>query len=159
MIAVSSGGRGPMAEYADDRHRAYLERTFSAHAAYTLHYHLVWSVKARQALLHGTVAEALRDELLAIAERAGITVLALHVEPEHLHVLLSLRPDMAVATAVGRLKGASAHFLRQTFPRIHEAHEQSLWNDGYFARTLGDLSAAQAKAYLDRQRERHAKAM
>jgi putative transposase len=144
-----------MAEFADDRHRAYLARTFGAHAAYTLHYHLVWSVKGRRPALDGAVAEALRDELLRIAERAGITILALHIEPEHLHALLSLRPDMAVATAVGRLKGASAHFLRQAFPHLRTAHERSLWNDGYFARTLGDVSAAQAKAYLDRQRARH----
>jgi putative transposase len=148
-----------MADYADDRHRAYLERTFGAHGAYTLHYHLVWSVKGRKALLRGAVAAALRDELLQIAERAGITILTLHVEPEHLHVLLSLRPDMAVATAVGRLKGASAHFLRQAFPQIRAVHEQSLWNDGYFARTLGDVNTAQAKAYLDRQRARHAGAV
>ena len=34
-------------DYASDRRRAYVDRSASAHAAYSLHYHLVWSVRAR----------------------------------------------------------------------------------------------------------------
>jgi REP element-mobilizing transposase RayT len=95
-----------MTDHAVPAHRAYLEHTLGAHAAYKLHYHLVWSVKARQRLLVGAVAETLRDELLRVAEAAGVTMLTLHVEPEHVHLIMSLRPDMTVSGVVGRLKGA-----------------------------------------------------
>ena len=37
-----------MTSHAADHHRAYLERSLGTHAAYTLHYHLVWSVRARR---------------------------------------------------------------------------------------------------------------
>ncbi len=144
-----------MTSYAVDHHRAYLEWSLGAHAAYTLHYHLVWSVRARRPLLHGAVATALRDHLLDASAQAGITLLAFHIAPEHVHVLLSLRPDMAVATAVQRLKGASSRRLRQEFPHLHARHQEALWNTGYFVRSLGDVNVAQAKAYLDRQRTHH----
>ncbi len=144
-----------MTDYAEPSHRAYLERTLGAHAAYKLHYHLVWSVKARHRVLVGTVAAALREELANGAATVGITMIALHVEPEHVHLVVSLRPDMTVAAAVGRLKGASARRLRQRFAAIYALDARSLWNAGYFARTLGDLNVAQAKAYLDRQKEHH----
>ena len=144
-----------MTSHAADQHRAYLERSLGAHAAYTLHYHQVWSVRARRPLLQDAVASALRDHLLETSARADIHLLAFHIEPEHVHVLLSLRPEMAVASAVQRLKGASSRHLRQAFPHLHELHRDALWSTGYFVRSLGDVSVAQAKAYLDRQRAHH----
>ena len=91
-----------MTDYAVPTHRSYLERTLGAHAAYTLHYHLVWSVKGRRRLLVGAVASTLCAELLRAAEDAGVTLLTVHVEPEHVHVIMSLRPDMAVSSMVPR---------------------------------------------------------
>jgi putative transposase len=107
----------------------------------------VWSVRARRPLLTGAVADALGRELLAIGEDAGIAILALHVEPEHVHLLFSLTPALAVAEAVKRLKGASARRLRQAFPQLGAAHQDALWNTGYFVRSLGDVNVAQAKAH------------
>jgi putative transposase len=144
-----------MADYAADGDRAYLERSLGAHAAYTLHYHLVWSVHARWPLLTGEVASALCRDLLATGEDAGIAILALHVEPEHVHPLFSLTPAQTVTEAVKRLKGASTRRLRQAFPFLSESQHDSLWNTGYFVRSLGDVNVAQARANLDRQRERH----
>ena len=115
----------------------------------------VWSVRARRPLLQDAVATALRDHLVETSARADLTLLAVHIEPEHVHVLLSLRPDMAVATAVQRLKGASSRRLRQDFPHLHAWQQEALWSTGYFVRSLGDVSVAQAKAYLDRQRAHH----
>jgi hypothetical protein len=60
-----------MTSYAADHHRAYLERGLGLHAAYTLHYHLVWSVRARRPLLQDTVARALRDHLLETSPHHG----------------------------------------------------------------------------------------
>jgi putative transposase len=144
-----------MVARATDRHRAYYERSLGAHAAYTLHYHLVWSVRARRPVLRGAVAEALADHLLQLGDEANLHILALHIEPEHVHLLFSLRPDLAVAAAVKRLKGASSRHLRQAFPQLQALHEDALWNTGYFVRSLGDVNVAQAKAYLDRQRAHH----
>src|SRR5579864_9466584 len=114
-----------MTSHAADHHRAYLERSLGAHAAYTLHYHLVWRVRARRPLLRDEVAVALRDHLLATSADAGINLLAFHIEPEHVHVLLSLQPAMAVASAVHRLKGASSRHLRQAFPHLQELHRDA----------------------------------
>jgi putative transposase len=144
-----------MTSHAADHHRVYLERSLGAHAAYTLHYHLVWSVRARRPLLTDAVALALCDLLLRTGEQVDINILAFHIEPEHVHVLLSLRPDMAMASAVHRLKGASSRHLRHLFPHLQELQRDALWNTGYFVRSLGDVNVAQAKAYLDRQRAHH----
>ena len=144
-----------MTDHAHSSHRAYLEHSLGAHAAYKLHYHFVWSVKARQRVLVGEIATTLHEALIGCAASLHITVLAFHIEPEHIHLLASLRPDTSVATVVGRLKGATSRQLRQTYPALRARDDRSLWNDGYFARTLGDINIAQAKAYLDRQQQHH----
>ena len=136
--------------------QAYVAAPAGAHATYRLQYHLVWSVKARRRVLVGAVTATLQEDLVRTAAALSVTILALHIEPEHVHVLLSVPPDHTIARVVGRLKGASAHTLRARFPVVRQAHERSLWTAGYFARTLGDVSVAQVKAYLDRQTAHHA---
>jgi putative transposase len=93
--------------------------------------------------------------LVAIGEHNDIHLLAFHIEPEHVHVLFSLPPAVSVAVAVKQLKGASSRRLRQAFPHLAALHHDALWNRGYFVRSLGDVNVAQAKAYLDRQRQHH----
>jgi putative transposase len=145
-----------MTDYAVDRASAYVDRSRGAYAAFSLHYHLVWSVRARQPVLVGAVATTLHDCLLRAGEEPEINLLAFHIEPDHVHLLFSLSPAMAVADAVKRLKGASSRHLRHAFPELLALPGDALWNTGYFARSLGDVNVAQAKAYLDRQRSRHA---
>ena len=145
-----------MVDHAVDRLSAYVERTLGAHAAYALHYHAVWSVRARRPLLQQAVAQELHECLLALAGGAGARLLAFHIEPDHVHVLFSLAPTQAVATAIKRLKGGSARQLRRRFPELVASEQDSLWSTGYFVRSLGDINVAQAKAYLDRQRAHHA---
>jgi REP element-mobilizing transposase RayT len=100
-----------MTDYAVDRASAYIHRSRGAHAAFSLYYHLVWGVRARRPVLVGAVATALHECLLRVGEGHGINLLAFHIEPDHVHLLLSLRPTLAVAEAVKRLKGASSRQL------------------------------------------------
>jgi putative transposase len=144
-----------LTDHAQSNLRTYLEHSLGAHAAYKLHYHFVWSVKARHRVLVGDIATTLHEVLIDCASSLNVTLLAFHIEPEHIHLLASLRPDMSVSMVVGRLKGATSRRLRQTYPDVRALDERSLWNDGYFARTLGDINIAQAKAYLDRQQQHH----
>jgi putative transposase len=154
-LASRRGNKADMTDYAVDRHSAYVERTLGAHAAYSLHYHAVWSVRARRPLLQRAVAEALRDCLLRVGDEAGISILAFHIEVDHVHLLFSLEPSQAVASAVKRLKGTTSRELRKQFPDLLAAEQDALWSTGYFVRSLGDVNVAQAKAYLDRQRAHH----
>ena len=65
-----------------------------------------------------------------------ITVFAVGVMPDHIHVLAQIPPSITVAEAVARWKGASAHAAnearRQELPRL-------VWQSGY-----GVLSVSQS---------------
>ena len=49
-------------------------------------------MRARRPLLQVAVTIALRDHLLETSARADIHLLALHIEPEHVHVLPGTTP-------------------------------------------------------------------
>ena len=145
-----------MVDYADGTAQSYVERSHGAHAAYTLHYHVVWSVRRRRPALTADRAAFLRDLLLHVGAQHGIHLLAFHIESTHVHALISLKPDQPISTVMQTLKGTSSHILRETFPELRTECSDGLWGTGYFARTLGDVNVSQAKAYLDRQKEHHA---
>jgi REP element-mobilizing transposase RayT len=60
----------------------------------------------------GLVRRGLGAVCSRVAGDLGETLLALHGEPDHVHLLVRHPPTLAVATLVNRLKGASSRALR-----------------------------------------------
>jgi REP element-mobilizing transposase RayT len=87
-------------------------------------------VKARRRVLSEEIATTLHEALIDCAASLHVTLLAFHIEPEHIYVLASHRPEMAVATVMGRLKGAASRRLWQIYPALRDLDERLLWNDG-----------------------------
>ena len=61
--------------------------TKHAGAVYTLHYHFVWCPKYRRKVLHGAIAERLKELLHESADALDVTVEGLEVLPDHVTVL------------------------------------------------------------------------
>ena len=58
--------------------------------------------------------------------------------PDHVHMLISVPPKLAVSSVVGYLKGKSAiHVARYVLKRERNYAGQSLWARGYFVDTTG----------------------
>ena len=57
---------------------------------------------------------------------------------DHVHMLISVPPKLAVSSVVGYLKGKSAiHVARYVLKRERNYAGQSLWARGYFVDTTG----------------------
>ena len=124
-----------------------IERT--RHASYNINYHLVFCPKYRRPVLVGAVANRLTELLPQESEKLGGKVLELVVMPDHVHLLASFPPT--IAQIMHRLKGASAHQLREEFPYL-KSRLPSLWTNSYYVGTAGYVSAETIKRYLDEQR-------
>lgn len=86
----------------------------TSNAVFQTVYHVVWIPKYRKQILTGGIATPLRE----IAERPRWRVLAVENQPDHLHLVISVPPAIAVADAVRRLKGASARRRRAIYPQL-----------------------------------------
>ena len=119
-----------------------LRRT--AHAAYDTAYHLVWSPKYRKNILQGVIAERVREMFQEIAEAYDITIDEMEVSPDHVHILCSFPPRYSIAQVVTRFKSLSARAIFREYPEVKgKLWGGELWEDGYFARTVGDKVTAE----------------
>jgi putative transposase len=78
----------------------------------------------------------------------------LQVLPDHVHMLIQLPPTVTVSKAVQYLKGGTSHVIRREYPELEEwLWGDSLWQDGYFAETVGRGTEEAMRRYIQKQWE------
>ena len=86
-----------------------------------------------------------------MAEQKGCKVEEGHVMADHVHMLVSIPPKLAVSSVVGYLKGKSAiHVARHFLKRERNYAGQHLWARGYFVDTVG-RDAERIRRYIQDQ--------
>lgn len=113
--------------------------------AYAYHAYLHWQTYRNRPCI--ALQTLHRDTVDDFASRYSIHVLECQASSRGLRLLVSLRPDAAVAAADGKLKGQTAKWLRE--------QSNGRFARGYFACTTGKSTAAQVDAYLSAQAEHH----
>ena len=115
-----------------------LRRT--SHAVYDTEYHRVWCPKYRKDIFKREEVRERAEQLLReIAENYGVDVREMEVAKDHVHLMVSFPPRRSIGEVVRILKSISARELFRTFPGLKaRLWAGELWEDGYFARTVGD---------------------
>ena len=120
-------------------------------AVYTLKYHLVWCPKYRRKVLVDTVADDLRSLLYQKAEQLKVTVEALEIMPDHVHLFISAPPTEAPHRLANQFKGYTSRVLRGKYPELR-SRLPSLWSRSYYMGSIGQVSEKTVKAYIAAQR-------
>ena len=68
------------------------------HCAYQTHYHLVFPVKYRKALLSSDITETILEISKAVSERYEIEFEQIGCDKDHIHILVSCPPTLAPST-------------------------------------------------------------
>ena len=71
----------------------------NTNATFSLKYHIVWCPKYRRPVLVDAVAGRLKDLLAAKADELGMTIHALEVLPDHVHLFVESDPTRCVAVS------------------------------------------------------------
>lgn len=115
-----------------------------------LFYHLVWSTKNREPLLTPDIEPIVHDLLRSKAVGLGATVFALDGWVEHVHLVASIPPVIAVSKFIGQIKGAtSTRFNKSKHGKV------LFWQDEYAAFTFDAKRLPNYIAYVQRQKEHH----
>jgi len=117
----------------------------ASHAVYDTVYHLVWCPKYRKKIFSDEAVRERAEQLIKeISEEYGIEVEEMEVAIDHVHILVSFPPKLLIGDVVRIIKSVSARELFREFPRIKKRlWAGELWEDGYFARTVGDRMTRQ----------------
>jgi putative transposase len=123
----------------------------NAGAVFSLKYHVVFCPKYRRKVLANPVDLRLKEVFAGIADRHGITIHSMEVMPDHVHLFVEADPTFCVAEIVHRLKGGSSKLLRSEFRHLR-SRLPTLWSRSYFAGTVGQVSEATVRRYIEAQK-------
>ena len=112
-------------------------------------YHIVFSTKNKAALLSSEIMEELPSYLAGIATAERCHLLKANGPADHIHLLVSIPPSIAVSDAIRSLKANSSRWISERFCLDFS------WQNGYGSFTICRSIEDRVKAYIDRQEEHH----
>ncbi|WP_334117256.1 IS200/IS605 family transposase [Ligilactobacillus sp.] len=122
---------------------------------YDLHYHLVWVTKYRNKALTPQIQEALKDKLLEIAKENEVTVEAMEIMPNHVHILVSAKPKLSITVMIKKFKGITGKWLFKEFPELkNQFWHGHIWSPSYYVGSVGQTTEDVIKKYIKSQKER-----
>jgi putative transposase len=120
------------------------------HSKFRLHVHIVWCTKYRKAVLIENVGNRFRDLARQICTDVGVEVLSGVVSKDHVHMLVSMPPQLSVSKLMQLLKGKSSYKMQREFATLRKQYwGQRMWGRGYFACTTGNVTDEMVKAYIE----------
>ncbi len=114
-------------------------------------YHCVWSTKGRQPVITPEIQARLWPYIGGIARANKISALAVGGFNDHVHVLISLPPTIALSKADQLIKGNSSKWLYEEFKELWSFQ----WQEGYGAFSIGISGLEETKKYIANQAEHH----
>ena len=116
-----------------------------------IYLHCIWAVKYRQALILPSFEEELHKYITGIVKGQGHFVVAINGMPDHIHLLIRLRPRMAISNLIQHIKRDSSRFVNQK--GFLNAHFK--WQVGSAIFSVSERHVERVINYIRRQKEHH----
>ena len=112
-----------------------------SHTIWACKYHVVWVTKYRYMVLGGDIGIRCRELLRETARAYEMVIHAGAVNRDHVHMLITIPPNLSVSRAVQHLKGRSSHKLLNEFGVLRKRYwGQHLWARDYWVVTSGNVT-------------------
>jgi len=113
----------------------------------------VFAVENRQSLIKPDFKEDLYKYITGIVTNQGSKLIAISGIEDHVHILIGLKPTIAVADLVRDIKSDSATFINKR--RL--VHGRFNWQEGYGAFSYGNSQLNTVVRYIQDQQQHHQK--
>ena len=78
-----------------------------------------------------------------------VEILSGVVSKEHVHILVSIPPQVSISKLVQKVKGKTSYKLQREYESLRKAYwGQRMWARGYFACSTGNVSDEMVKSYI-----------
>jgi len=125
-----------------------------SHTLYDLKYHIVWTTKYRKPILTEERGKRVRDLIREICLTNNVKILRGHVSKDHIHIFISVPPQISVSKIAQLIKGKTSRKLLQEDKTLSKMYwGQHLWARGYFATTSGQITDEMIMEYINNQDE------
>ncbi len=113
--------------------------------------HLVFSTKNRVDLITPEIEPRLFPYMTGIVRNCDSKLLAINGTPNHVHLLVALSKNWALAALLEQLKKDSSKWVKTQGPGFRDFY----WQEGYGAFSIGEAGVAKTRAYIAAQKEHH----
>jgi putative transposase len=114
---------------------------------------VVFAVEARQYLISPEHKEELQKYISGIVAERGQKLMAIHCMPDHTHVLVGLKPSLALSDLVRDIKNGSTNFIS----RQQWVCGRFGWQEGFGAFSYGHSQVPNVITYIRNQEQHHAR--
>jgi putative transposase len=116
-----------------------------------IYIHIVFAVQGRQNLIRREDNDELQKDMTGIVSGQGQKLLAINNMPEHFHILIGQRPDVALSDLVCNIKAGSSGFIND---RGWLAGGFS-WQEGFGAFSYSHSQLSAVIRYIQNQEHHH----
>ena len=117
-----------------------------------LYYHIVWATKQRLPLIIPSKESELHNYMIGKSDALGCIVHAIGGMEDHIHLVVSIPPTIAISDFVKKIKGSSSYYLNHNTPFTSNKFS---WQEGYGVFSLGSKQLEQAVTYAKNQKTHH----
>jgi len=125
-----------------------------SHTKWLCKYHVVFTPKYRRKIIYAQYRESLIEIFQRLCKFKGVEIIEGHMMLDHVHLLLSIPPRIAVSDFMGYLKGKSALMMFDKHANLkYKFGNRHFWAEGYYVSTVG-MNEATIKKYIQDQEKK-----
>lgn len=114
---------------------------------------IVFAVKNRNGLIDNSWEEELYKYITGIVQNKGQKMLAINGMPDHIHILIGMKPSCCLSDLVSEIKKSSNSFVKEKEFSKYKFE----WQEGFSAFSYSHSSLDNVIGYINNQKEHHKK--
>ena len=118
-----------------------------------IYIHVVFAVKGRYSLIHSSWEEELYKYISGIVRNKEQKMLAINGMPDHIHILIGMKPSCCLSDLVREIKKSSNEFINEK----KFSNNKFSWQEGYGAFSYSHSALDNVIKYVLNQKEHHKK--
>jgi REP element-mobilizing transposase RayT len=121
-----------------------------AHTFTQIYIQAVFAVAARQSLIRPDFKEELQKYITGIVRKKGQKLIEINSMPDHIHMLIGVKPNIALSDLIRDVKSDSTEFIKGRGGRFN-------WQEGFGAFSYSHSHLDSVIRYIRNQEKHHAK--
>ena len=125
-----------------------------AHTTWKCQYHIVFTPKYHRKVIFGLLRADIGKILRELCRRKDVEIIEAHAMPDHIHMLLSIPPNVSVSSFMGYLKGKSTMMIFERYAKLkYKYGNRHFWSRGYFVSKVGGNKQAIMQYIRNQEKE------
>ncbi len=114
---------------------------------------IVFTVKGRQNLIKKIHRAELQKYITGIITNRGQKLLSIYAMPDHIHILVSIKPDISISDLTRDIKAGSSKFINEN----KWINGRFNWQEGFGAFSYSKSQVDRVVKYIENQEKHHKK--